>query len=458
MTKNVLVLTKDSSTYKSIEKLVRKEGYLHLADNLSSLHEKLQERVYDLLVLDLSPELPGIKDIKSVLEENPVPSVILADQKEVNPLLREVDNWSTRYLMIKPFLTDELKLTIEKALEKKRLIDEVKFLRREVITPHDTGNIITKNRQMEVVIEAIKDVAPTNATVLIEGETGTGKELIAKSIHFMSPRKDRPFVAINCGALPDTLLESELFGHEKGSFTGATTRRLGKFEYARGGTIFLDEVENMSAAMQVKLLRVIEEKEFTRLGDNKPIMADVRIIAASNEKLEECVNQGSFRKDLFYRLNIISLGLPPLRERKEDIPLLAAYFLSKHQDTSRQQVTSISEEAMESLLNYDWPGNIRELENIIERAVLLEKGNVISSFPLKYFPFKGKVVGLEPNRDQTLKAFRKEITAKLEKEYLQWVLTRFKGKVSQAAQFAGITPRALYGKMQRYELRKEDFK
>lgn len=458
MIKNILILTEESTLYETIEESVRKDGYLHLVDNLSSLHERSQERIYDLIVIDLSPELMGTKDIKSILGQSSIPTVILADQKEADFLLRKTENWDTRYLVIKPFLIDELKLTIEKALEKKRLLDEVTFLRREVVTPRDFSNIITHNRQMEILIEAIKDIAPTNATVLIEGETGTGKELVAKSIHFISPRKNFPFVPINCGALPDTLLESELFGHEKGAFTGATIRRPGKFEYAKGGTIFLDEVESMSAAMQVKLLRVIEEKEFARLGSNKAIRADVRIIAASNENLEECVNRGSFRKDLFYRLNIISLRLPPLRERKEDVPLLAAHFLSKHQNTGRQQVTSISEEAMESLLNYDWPGNVRELENLIERAVLLEKGTVISSFPLKYLPFKGKVVGLEPNRDQTLKDFREEITAKLEKEYLQWVLTRFKGKVGQAAHVAGITPRALYGKMRRYGLRKEDFK
>lgn len=458
MTKNILMLTKELTLFKNIKESIRKNGYLYLADNSSNLRERLQERVYDSLVIDLSPELLRIEDIKSILEESSIPTIILADQKEANQLLREIENWGTRYLLIKPFLIDELKLIIEKALEKKGLLDEVGFLRKEVVATHDLSNIITQNRQMETVIQAIKDIASTNAIILIEGETGTGKELVAKGIHFISPRKDRPFVAINCGALPDTLLESELFGHEKGAFTGATTRRPGKFEYATGGTIFLDEVENMSAAMQVKLLRVIEGKEFTRLGSNKAIKADVRIIAATNEDLEECVNRGSFRKDLFYRLNIISLKLPPLRERKEDIPLLAAHFLSKHQNTGRQQVTSISEEAMKSLLQYNWPGNVRELENVIERAVLLEKGDVITSFPLKYFPFKGKVVSLEPSRDQTLKGFRKETMAKLEKEYLQWVLTRFKGKVGQAAHFAGITPRALYGKMRHYGLRKEDFK
>jgi len=458
MTKNILILSKELTLFKNMEESIGKDGYLHLADNLSNLHERLQGRVYDLLVINLSPELLGIEDIKSIFKEHPIPTIILADQKEANLLLREVEDWATRYLVVRPFLMDELRLTVEKALEKKRLLDEVGFLRREVVAPHDLSNIITQNRHMETAIEAIKDIAPTNATVLIEGETGTGKELVAKSVHFLSPRKHGPFVPINCGALPDTLLETELFGHEKGAFTGATTRRLGRFEYARGGTVFLDEVESMSTAMQVKLLRAIEDKEFTRLGSNKPIRADVRIIAASNEDLEECVNRGSFRKDLFYRLNIISLRLPSLRERKEDISLLAAHFLSKHQSTGHQQVTSISREAMESLLDYDWPGNVRELENIIERAVLLEKGEVITSFPLKYFPFKGKVVSLEPNRDQTLKGFRTEITAKLEKEYLQWVLSRFKGKVGRAAHFAGITPRALYGKMQRYGLHKEDFK
>lgn len=458
MTKNILVFTREPALLKSLEESISKDTYLYRAGSLSDFHERLQERVYDAMIIDSSPDLMRTRDIKSLLGESSIPTVILADQKEANRLLMDVEDWGSRYLLIRPFIKDELKLAVQKALEKKQLIDEVRFLRREVLATGDLSNIITQNRQMEIVIEAIKDIAPTNATVLIEGETGTGKELVAKSIHFVSPRKDRPFVAINCGALPDTLLESELFGHEKGAFTGATSRRPGKFEYAKGGTIFLDEVESMSAAMQVKLLRVIEEKEFTRLGSNKAIPADVRIIAASNENLEEFVHQGTFRKDLFYRLNIISLRLPPLRERKEDIPLLAAHFLSRHQNRGRQQVTSISEEAMKSLLNYGWPGNIRELENVIERAVLLEKGDVISSFPLKYFPFKGKIVGLEPNRDQTLKEFRNEITAKLEKEYLQWVLTRFKGRVGQAARFAGITPRAMYGKMKGYGLHKGDFK
>jgi DNA-binding NtrC family response regulator len=459
MTNNILMVA--PSPLPQVERALKElNGSVFRADSCAAARLRLQERLYDLLVIDFSPFREEILEIKAVLADHPtLPALLLAEEAESEILLRAVSDWTTTYLLTRPFKPRELALSARKALDKKKLLTEVRFLRGEITELYGLTDIITRNKQMEAVIEVVKEIAPTNTTVLVCGETGTGKELIAKTIHFSSPRRSMPFVPINCGALPDTLLESELFGYERGAFTGAARRRIGKFEYASGGTLFLDEIESMSKAMQVKLLRVIEDKSLERLGDNVSVKVDVRLIAATNEDLEDRLEDGSFRKDLFYRLNVIRLKLPPLRERKEDIPLLAAHFLSKHRSKARQEVSGISRRAMEQLVAYGWPGNVRELENVIERAVLLERGTSIEGFILGLgAASNGHRLTLPSEEGKSLKAFKSEVLEHAEKEYLRRVLDRCQGRIGKAAQQAGISPRALYDKMKTYGLSKEHFK
>jgi len=300
-------------------------------------------------------------------------------------------------------------------------------------------NIIAKSSKMQRVIEVIKVVAKSNATVLITGESGTGKELVARAIHSQSHRRNKPFVAVSCAALPESLLESELFGHEKGSFTGAYAQKKGKFEFANGGTLFLDEVGEMSANIQVHLLRVLEEKEFTRVGGNESIKVDVRVISATNKDLRKAIEKQEFREDLYYRLNVVNIELPPLRERKEDIPLLAEYFLNKFTAENRKDVTKFSPEAMELVLDYDWPGNVRELENAIERAVILAKDSLIAVADLPQ-------ENLQPIGLASTGKNLKEV----EKSHLLSVLRETGGNYSEAARILGISRMTLYNKAREY--------
>jgi transcriptional regulator with PAS, ATPase and Fis domain len=288
------------------------------------------------------------------------------------------------------------------------------------------------------VIEAIKVVAASNATVLITGETGTGKELVARAIHSQSQRRGKPFIAVSCAALPETLLESELFGHEKGAFTGAYAQKKGKFEVANHGTLLLDEIGEMSANIQVHLLRVLEEKEFTRVGGNEPIKVDVRVISATNRDIKEAVAKGQFREDLYYRLNVVNIELPPLRERKEDIPLLAQHFLKKFALENNKEISGFSPEATDFLLRYDWPGNVRELENAIERAVILAKKPVIEIDDLPQQTLAGRPVSVGKNLRQ------------VEKNHIMNVLAQTEGNYTKAAKALGISRMTLYNKAKAY--------
>jgi two-component system NtrC family response regulator len=279
--------------------------------------------------------------------------------------------------ILKPFKNEELKLTISKAIEHYHLVKQNRQFARELQGKYRFGNIIGKSAQMQRIFELIEKVAPTKATVLITGDSGTGKELIARAIHYNSPRKEHPFISVNCGALPETLLESELFGHEKGAFSGAVSQRKGRFELAHEGTLFLDEISEMSAPLQVKLLRILQEMEFERVGGSNTLKVDVRVVAASNRNLKEEAANGRFRSDLYYRLNVVHVYLPPLRERKDDLFLLVNHFLAKYAKENRQELISISSGAMERILDYNWPGNVRELENVIERAIILSDGHEI---------------------------------------------------------------------------------
>jgi transcriptional regulator with GAF, ATPase, and Fis domain len=303
-------------------------------------------------------------------------------------------------------------------------------------------------------------VAETDATVLIQGESGTGKELIARAIHYNSRRKDRPFVVVSCSALPETLLESELFGHERGAFTGAIRQRIGRFEHADGGTIFLDEIGEMSMPVQLKLLRVLQEREVERVGGNQTIKVDVRVIAATHKDLFRAIRERLFREDLFYRLNVVPIKLPPLRERLDDVPLLASHFVKKYCDRNKKELMSFSPQALSSLVRYSFPGNVRELENIIERAVIMEKGGTIRRIDLGP-PGTGAGPGLAHPALGDLQPFPKmkaECVERFEREYLSRVLRMYHGNISKSAQHAGINIKNFHEKMARYGLKKEEFK
>jgi two-component system response regulator AtoC len=325
----------------------------------------------DLVLLDVVlPGTDGLAVLQTLrMERKVTPVIMLTGTKSVKTAVDAMKLGAADYLS-KPFDVDELRIVIDRTLNSSDLEQEVKHLRAQVVQRYAFHNLIGKSEGMQDIYSKIEQVADSRTTVLITGESGTGKELVAKALHYNSSRRDRPFVALNCAALPETLIESELFGHEKGSFTDATARRTGQFELAHTGTLFLDEIGDLSAVTQAKLLRVIQEREFTRIGGTQPIKVDVRIVAATNKNLDELVRKGQFREDLYYRINVISLYLPPLRERSEDIPLLAKHFLEKRVEEEKRSRIEFGKEALELLTRYSWPGNVRELENFVEQAFI----------------------------------------------------------------------------------------
>ena len=334
----------------------------------------------NLVLLDvILPGTDGLSVLQTMRsEDRNVPVIMLTGTKTVKTAVDAMKMGAADYVS-KPFDVEELRLIISKTLEAQELEREVRYLRAQVSNRYAFHNLIGKSQPMQEVYSKIEQVADSRTTVLITGESGTGKELVARALHYNSSRRDRPFVAINCAALPDTLIESELFGHEKGSFTDALARRIGQFELAHTGTVFLDEIGDLSATTQAKLLRVLQEREFTRIGGVHPIKVDVRIIAATNRHLEELLSEGKFREDLYYRINVLSIYLPVLRDRGEDIPLLAKHFLAKKAEDEKRPPQEFSKEALEMLCKYPWPGNVRELENVVEQAMIWSQGTTITA-------------------------------------------------------------------------------
>jgi DNA-binding NtrC family response regulator len=358
--------------------------------------------------------------------------------------------------LTKPFGSEELNLVVDRIFEKRDLLAENILLREQLESQFSFSNIISKNHEMKRIFRTITSIAPTDSTILIQGETGTGKELIAKAIHFNSPRSDKRFVAVDCGALPDTLLETELFGHEKGAFTSAVVRRIGKLEYADSGTLFLDEVSNMSAATQVKLLRALEERQIYRVGKNEPIRVDIRLIAATNADLRKLVSEGKFRDDLYYRLGVIPITIPPLRDRLEDVPLLARHFLKIYRDRTGKAVNDITHAAIRKLMTYLWPGNVRELENVIERAVATVAGNCIDADDLLG-------IGKADTPASSSTEFQSDVSlseklAGTEKDYLADLLKRFGGRTDLVAEKSGLSLRTLQRKLRTHRLKSDDFR
>jgi len=393
-----------------------------------------------IMIADLvMPSMDGIELMKRAKARQPgIEVIIITAYASIPTAITAMKEGAYDYIE-KPFCPERAELLVKKLAEHQELIEENLSLRQRLEDRYHFENIITKSSKMQRLIELIKVVGKSNATVLITGESGTGKELVARATHSQSSRHNKPFIAVSCAALPESLLESELFGHEKGSFTGAYTQKKGKFEFANGGTIFLDEVGEMSANIQVHLLRVLEEKEFTRVGGNEPIRVDLRVISATNKDLRKAIEKQEFREDLYYRLNVVNIELPPLRERKEDIPLLAEHFLNKFAADNRKEVTGFSPDAMEFLLGYDWPGNVRELENAIERAVILAKDSLITVADLP---------------QENLSLVRLASTGKnlkeVEKNHVLNVLRKTGGNYSEAARILGISRMTLYNKAKEY--------
>ncbi|MGA6926749.1 MAG: sigma-54 dependent transcriptional regulator [Desulfosarcina sp.] len=436
----------------TLKTITRSWGYLaETADDGDIALERVTAEPYDLVLMDVRmARMSGIEALEQIKAYNPsIPIIIMTAYSSVESAVDALKAGAYDYL-IKPLDFEVLKLTIERAREHAGLKAENEQLKQQLRVDLDTPQIIGKSDAMKTLLEMLAMVAPSEATALITGESGTGKELIARSLHVNSPRKDQPLVVVNCAAITETLLASELFGHEKGAFTGADKRREGRFMQADHGTIFLDEIAETSPAMQANLLRVLQQKEIQRVGGDAAIQVDVRIVAATNRDLEAEVAQGHFREDLFYRLNVMPLNVPPLRRRRDDIPLLADHFLKKYAERNRKTVKGFSPMAMDMLLKYDWPGNVRELENALERAVILLTGEHITE---KQLP--SNVVKTYPDLEVSTRSVTSASNGtrsleEIEKEAILATLSATDGNKSESARRLKITRKTLHNKLKRY--------
>lgn len=442
----ILVIDDNETLRYALSELLGESGFeCKTADDGPSALNELKINSYDLAILDMKlPGMNGLEILKRIRDINKdIPVIMITAFGDVRTAV-EAMKCGAQDFITKPFDNNSMILTIKKTLEINYLNQEVSILRKKVESTFYTGEVIIKSRVMKDVFEQIKIVAPTGLSVLIQGESGTGKEVMAGLIHKLSTRKDKPFVAVDCGAIPENLIESELFGHEKGAFTDARTSKEGKFELAEGGTIFLDEVTNLSEANQIKLLRVIQERKVTRLGGKKPINLDVRILAATNTRLAEAVNMRKFRQDLYYRLNEFHIDLPPLRERKEDIKQFIEFFIKDANEELNKNVTEVSDAVIQKLMNHTWPGNVRELRNVIRRAVLMTKGNVISSISVP-----NEISGLfeNPPKVDGENISMGEYTKSVERELILKALEECEGNKSKAAKLLNMNERTLYRKI-----------
>ncbi|MFH1480672.1 MAG: sigma-54 dependent transcriptional regulator [Pseudomonadota bacterium] len=447
----VLVVDDDMAHRTMLRTLLSGWGYtIFEADDGSTAIEKVHKQAFDLILMDIRMiKISGLEALGEIKTFNPaIPVIIMTAYSSVENAVEALKGGAYDYLT-KPLDFDELRLTMERAMDHSQLREENRLLRESLGTHFDARNIIGRSPAMVKVFETVAQVAPSEATVLITGESGTGKEMIAGAIHFNSPRKGGPFVKINCAAITETLLESELFGHEKGAFTGAYKRKEGRFRQAHGGSLFLDEISEMSPAMQVKLLRVLQEREMTRVGGEEVIRVDARLIAATNKNLLEEIEAGRLREDLFYRLNVVTITIPPLKERREDIPLLAQHFLKIFTDKNRKTVKGFTPQAMDRLVKHDWPGNVRELMNAVERGVVLSRSEYLHVEDLPLIP-------LDESSDK--EPSMKEIIPtdmpldEVEKVAILRMLELTGGNKSEAARRLGITRRTLHKKLKKYDV------
>lgn len=446
----ILVVDDDYAHRLMLKKLLGGWGYaVFEADDGAVAIEAVRQKSFDLILMDIRMlNVSGIEALEQIRIINPVvPVIIMTAYASVETAVNAMKKGAYDYLT-KPLDFDELKIVIARATEHNRLKLENENLKIRLEQQFDRQNIIGRSLPMSRLLETVAQVAPTEATVLITGESGTGKEIIANAIHYNSPRKQASFVKINCAALTETLLESELFGHEKGAFTGAERRREGKFVQAHGGTLFLDEVSEMSRAMQVKLLRVLQEREVTRVGGSELLKIDVRVIAASNKDLKDEIQKGNFREDLFYRLNVVSLNVPPLRERREDIPLMAQHFLDVFAGRNHKAIRGFTPRALEKIMAYHWPGNIRELMNAVERAVILARADVLDEEEIALIMEDrgGKEDITVPDRSLPNLSLED-----IEKQSILEMLKNCGGNKSETARRLGITRKTLRTKLQKYQ-------
>jgi two-component system NtrC family response regulator len=452
----VLIVDDEQVQREMLEGFLAKHGYgVETAGDGTQALGRYKGSSFDLVLTDYRmPGMDGIQLLRELKRLNPeAVVVVLTAFGTVGTAVAAMKEGAYDYLT-KPIDLDELLLLIQRVEREVGLSRENRELKDQLREKFKVDFIISASRGMEEALNLVKRAAPSAATVLILGETGTGKELIARAIHYSSPRADRPLVKVNCAALPENLLESELFGHEKGAFTGAISRRIGRFEQADQGTIFLDEIGDLSSSLQSKLLRVLQEKEFERVGSGHTLKIDVRVVAATNRNLEEAIQKGAFREDLYYRLNVVTISLPPLRERKEDIPPLIEHFLAKYSRENQKVGLSISKEARDLLLNYSYPGNIRELENIVERAVVLCRGDTITTQDLPLNLREGKVEDLlkEAGTGRSLPETLEEI----ERLRITQALESSHGVQTKAAEELGISERVLRYKMKKYGIGEKD--
>ena len=448
----VLVVDDDSAHRTMLRTLINGWGYaVSEADDGSTAVEKVEETSYDLILMDVRMvKVSGLEALETIKSYNPaIPVIIMTAYSSIETAVEALKQGAHDYLT-KPLDFDKLRLILERAMEHTRLKEENRLLRETLGKQFDSQNIIGKSPSMLALLETVAQVAPSEATVLISGESGTGKELIAGALHFNSLRKTGPFVKINCAAITETLLESELFGHEKGAFTGAHRRKEGRFSQAHGGTLLLDEVSEMSLMMQVKLLRALQEREFNRVGGDTTIRVDVRVIAATNKNLMEQINEGAFREDLYYRLNVVELQVPPLTERKEDIPLLAQHFLEMFTDKNRKEIKGFTPQAMDNLIRHGWPGNVRELMNAVERGVVLARSNYLG---VEDFPFmKDSLLQNDPDSANPAELFMSGDMPleDVERAAILNTLEVAGGNKSEAARRLGITRKTLHKKLKTY--------
>ena len=445
----ILVVDDDLAHRTMLKTLIGGWGYnIAEADDGEKAIEAVHQKAFDLILMDIRMvRVSGLEALKEIKKLNPaIPVIIMTAYASVETAVKGLKQGAYDYLT-KPLDFDELKFAIERAMEHTRLKEENRNLRESLASQFNRQNLIGRSPAMARLMETIAQVAPSEATVLITGESGTGKEMIAGAIHFNSLRKDGPFVKINCAAITETLLESELFGHEKGAFTGADRRKEGKFRQAEGGTLFLDEVSEMSPGMQVKLLRVLQEREITRVGGDEVIKVDVRVIAATNKDLIKEMDAGHFRDDLYYRLNVVTINVPPLRERREDIPLIAQHFLKMFAERNHKSIKGFTPQVMDRLLKYNWPGNVRELMNAVERGVVLSRSDYLNEGEL--------VLALRdhelPEEASSWKALKEDMPLEeVEKEAIMKTMEMAGGNKSEAARRLGITRRTLHIKLKKY--------
>ncbi len=443
---NILIVDDEVIVRESLAGWLEEDGYnVESAENGTKALELLPSKEWNLAMVDLKmPGMDGIQVMDEMRKARPdMIVIIMTAYAAVDTAVKAMKKGAYDYI-VKPFNPEDLSLTIRKIIEHQKLVKENIYLRKELKKQYTLHDLTSKNHKMLEIFELVKTVAKSNSTILIQGESGTGKELLSRAVHMESARRDAPFISVSCASLTETLLESELFGHEKGAFTGAETLKRGKIELARNGTLFLDEIGDVSLKLQMDLLRVLEQREFRRVGGQELLTINSRIIAATNRDLKKAIEDGTFREDFYYRLNVISITIPPLRERKEDIPLLVSHFIDKFNIEMGRHVEGASETALRMLMDYSWPGNARELRNTIERAMVVSKGRMIVEQDLSL-----------PAREAKPAWYAKSLSD-VEKEHILAILAENRWNIMSSAQVLGIDRVTLYNKIKKYGLKKPE--